>query len=178
MRTDLGSLAAAMAAPDINAASRVTTEPHLPRWAKITSGTGPQNPLGHDALYINGRLLRARSGSLASPNDRRALLRLHHRPGRPGGVGEPVGASPRRDGRPTGIQVLAQSRPNSHYRRRQRPGAHLLLHQLNETTKVFRHPVGATLAVALLGRAHLCRTTGAGKARPYVPELKCGLIWM
>ncbi len=66
MRTDLTALAARMAASDIDIASRVTTEPHLPRWAQVTSGIGPQNPLGHDAIYSDGRLLRARSGSVGS----------------------------------------------------------------------------------------------------------------
>jgi hypothetical protein len=66
MRNDLSALATRMAASDISIASRVTTEPHLPRWSQATSGTAPQNPLGHDALYISDRLLRARSGSIGS----------------------------------------------------------------------------------------------------------------
>ncbi len=71
MRTDIDSaLTTEMATGHFAPSTAVKVEPHLPTWSEVSqTGSPPDNPLGHAAIYVGGKLLRARSGSLADPND-------------------------------------------------------------------------------------------------------------
>lgn len=71
MRTDISaSLLSEMEQDDYMAVVAVYTEPTQPNWTQVVqAGSPPQNPIGHAAITSAGKLLRARSGSLASPGN-------------------------------------------------------------------------------------------------------------